>query len=64
MPFVSVHWVDQAAHSAGVSTVLTANRRSLSLTDCVSFIVMRQLGVHEVFAFDRHFAEQGFVVRP
>lgn len=64
MPFVSVHWVDQAAHSAGVSAVLTANRRSLSLTDCVSFIVMRQLGVHEVFAFDRHFAEQGFVVRP
>ncbi|MEI6809693.1 MAG: hypothetical protein WCN95_13310, partial [bacterium] len=32
--------------------------------DCVSFEVMRRLGLRNVFAFDNHFAEQGFLVRP
>lgn len=28
--------------------------------DCASFVTMGHLGIYEVFAFDRHFAEQGF----
>ena len=38
--------------------------RQLSLVDCTSFVVMRQIGIDDVFAFDRHFAEQGFTVLP
>lgn len=40
--------------------LLAASRRKLSLVDCVSFEIMRTLGIKTVFAFDLHFAEQGF----
>jgi len=35
-----------------------------SFTDCVSYTVMKRLGINEVFAFDHHFAQMGFVCRP
>jgi len=31
------------------------------IVDCVSFVVMRRLGLNEVFTNDRHFAAAGFV---
>lgn len=60
-PLLAVHWVDNALHAQGVSAVLTANRRRLSLVDCVSFVVCRRLSIDRVFAFDPHFSEQGFL---
>lgn len=35
-----------------------------SFTDCVSYVVMKQLGITEAFTFDRHFAQMGFLCRP
>lgn len=35
-----------------------------SFTDCASYVVMRHLGVTEVFAFDHHFLQMGFVHLP
>jgi predicted nucleic acid-binding protein len=61
---VRVEWVDEPAHQAGVTALLTAGRRDLSLVDCVSFDLMRHLGIHRAFAFDKHFAEQGFELVP
>ncbi|MDP2857839.1 MAG: VapC toxin family PIN domain ribonuclease, partial [Bacillota bacterium] len=46
------------------AALLTAGRRNLSLVDCVSFDVMRRLGMEKAFAFDAHFAEQGFQCMP
>lgn len=60
LPFVTVVWVDAALHQAGITAVLTANRRQLSLVDCISFIICRRQQIQDVFAFDPHFAEQGF----
>lgn len=59
-PFLQVMWVDEALHDVGMTAVLAANRRRLSLVDCVSFAAARQFGVKTVFAFDAHFVEQGF----
>ncbi|NJN81851.1 MAG: VapC toxin family PIN domain ribonuclease, partial [Caldilineaceae bacterium] len=59
-PILDVQWVDESLHQAGVSALLTANRRQLSLVDCVSFEACRRLGIRNVFAFDQHFSEQGF----
>src|SRR5215211_2372715 len=59
-----IHWVDTALHNAGVVALFTANRRQLSLVDCTSFHVMRQLSIDTVFAFDQHFAEQHFTCIP
>ncbi len=30
------------------------------LTDCISFVVMRDYGITQVLAFDRHFEQAGF----
>jgi uncharacterized protein len=35
-----------------------------SLTDCVSFVVMREHGISTAFAFDRHFEQEGFIREP
>lgn len=60
VPLLQVEWVGEELHQRGADAVLTANRRNLSLVDCTSFAAVRRLGIKQVFAFDRHFAEQGF----
>lgn len=60
MPLINIEWIDAGAHKSGVSALFTASRRKVSLVDCVSFEVMRSLEIKTVFAFDRHFEEQGF----
>jgi predicted nucleic acid-binding protein len=49
---------------AGLAAMLTANRKELSLVDCVSFEVMRRRDVTRAFALDTDFASQGFLVTP
>ena len=34
--------------------------QQISFTDCVSFAMMRRLGIGAAFAFDRHFRDAGF----
>ena len=59
-PVLHVEWIDEGTHHAGITALLIAARRELSLVDCVSFDVMRRLGLKAAFTFDAHFAEQGF----
>lgn len=61
LPALEVRWIDEAAHSLGMAALLTAHRRKLSLVDCTSFHVMRQVSSRMAFAFDKHFAEEGFL---
>ena len=39
-----------------------ANRqdKDCSLTDCVSFVIMREAGLQEALTGDRHFEQAGF----
>ena len=64
LPVVAIHWVAKSDHEAGMSAVLAANRKKLSLVDCVSFAVMRASGAKRALAVDSHFEEQGFEVIP
>ena len=63
-PLLSVHWIDGDLHQSGVSAMLAAGKRDLSLVDCTSFEIMRRLGVRKVFTFDTHFRKQGFECLP
>ncbi len=64
VPVLQVEWIDATLHNAALGTMLAALRRKLSLVDCVSFEVMRMLGVTTAFTLDRHFREQGFSCIP
>ena len=59
-PLLDIIWIDKHLHDNGVSSVLIAGRKKLSLVDCISFNVMRQRDLQSVFTFDKHFSQQGF----
>ena len=63
-PVLGIEWIDENTHRAGMSSVLTTSQRKLSLVDCISFALMGELGIRQVFAFNRHFSEQGFICLP
>jgi predicted nucleic acid-binding protein len=44
--------------------MLVAGRRSVSLVDWTSFLVMRRRGISTAFALDPDFAVEGFEVMP
>lgn len=64
LPVFEVLWVSEELHQQAMSAFRTANRRNLSLADCVSFETIRQIGASRVFTFDPHFKEQGFEMIP
>ncbi len=64
VPILRIEWVAEAQHGIGVTALLTACNRKLSLVDCISFEVMRRLDIKIAFAFDRHFSQQGFLSVP
>ena len=64
VPVLRITWVDETLHRTAMAALLTAQRRDLSLVDCVSFAVMRRLSIARAFAFDRHFRQQGFGLLP
>ena len=61
---LSVRFVDPELHNEATTSLLAAARRKVSLVDWTSFAVMRNEDMTEAFAFDGHFAEQGFTLRP
>jgi predicted nucleic acid-binding protein len=62
LPVIDVRWIVSQQHTAALESLLTANRRRLSLVDCASFLVMRTNDIRKAFAFDQHFSEQGFEI--
>ncbi len=62
LPLAQIYWVDERLHHAAMYTLLAESRRKLSLVDCTSFELMRDLNVTTAFALDRHFLEEGFAL--
>lgn len=60
-PLLGCAWVGEELHNAGLDLVLERHERGLSLVDAVSFVYMREQRILEAFAFDAHFAAEGFV---
>jgi uncharacterized protein len=60
LPVLAIEWVTEEHHEEGIKALLIANERNLSLVDCISFNMMRRLGIKTAFAFDKHFKSQGF----
>jgi uncharacterized protein len=57
---IDVVWVDEDTHRRATSRLFKAERRKLSLVDCVSFVCMEDRGIVHAYALDVHFQEAGF----
>ena len=55
-----IHWVTPEEHERAVYRLGERNRRNLSFVDCVSFILMEQLGCVDAFTYDSDFETEGF----
>lgn len=52
--------IDEALFARGWDSYQSRADKSWSLTDCISFVVMRERGVAEALAHDHHFEQAGF----
>ena len=57
---VRVVSVDTALLKRGLDLFLARLDKDWSLTDCISFVVMKDQGLTEAMTTDRHFAQAGF----
>lgn len=60
-PLLQVLWVDGDLHERGLDLMLE-RPTGVSLVDAVSFVCIRQHRIDEIFAFDRHFENEGFPI--
>jgi uncharacterized protein len=52
--------VDEDLFQAGWDYLAKHADKRYSLTDCISFVVMRRMGLHDALTFDAHFEQAGF----
>lgn len=64
LPAVDVRPVERGQHDRAIARWREAARRSPSLVDVTSFVVMEDAGLTRAFAFDADFAAAGFEVVP
>jgi len=63
-PRVEVVYDDRALIDRARSVLAAYGDQKFSLADAVSFVVMRDRGLREALAFDRHFQTAGFTLVP
>ena len=62
---LDIAWIDEGmANQAWDAFQMYNVDKTWSFTDCTSFTVMKNMGLTEVFAFDHHFEQMGFIRRP
>jgi len=63
-PSVQFVQVDEKLFKEGWEYFQLHKDKDYSLTDCISFVVMKKLGIETAFAFDQHFVQAGFQKLP
>jgi uncharacterized protein len=56
----TVVWSERATFEAGLRLYAARRDKQWSLTDCISFVVMKQRGLTDALTADRHFEQAGF----
>ena len=57
---IELIYVDEALFYEGWEYLQKHKDKTYSLTDCISFVVMKQGGIKAALTFDRHFTQAGF----
>jgi len=63
-PSVRLIHVDEALFLEGWDYFQKHQDKQYSLTDCISFVVIQRNGMTTAYAFDKHFAQAGFLKEP
>lgn len=63
-PSVQFIHIDEELFFQGWAYFQQHKDKEYSLTDCISFVVMRNFGIEKVFTFDKHFEQAGFLKEP
>jgi predicted nucleic acid-binding protein len=63
-PEVRLEHPDAAEEARAWRLFLDRPDKRYTLTDCLSFVIMRRLGITEALATDDHFRQEGFTVLP
>lgn len=59
-PSVQLIQVDQDLFTEGWRLFRQYDDKSYSLTDCISFAIMKRLNINNALTFDKHFSQAGF----
>ena len=57
----AIIWVERSDFEAAWDVFSHYRDKEWSFTDCVSYIVMKRMGISDAFAFDTHFEQFGVV---
>jgi predicted nucleic acid-binding protein len=63
-PNVDLIVIDDRLDAAAWELLTSRPDKGWSLVDCASFVVMREMGIVEALATDRHFEQAGFMTLP
>ena len=63
-PSIKFIHVDQALFQEGWTYFKKHSDKTYSLTDCISFVLMKHLGIKRALTFDGHFMQAGFKTLP
>jgi predicted nucleic acid-binding protein len=61
-PDVEIVTLSEELYKRGLQLYRERRDKEWSLTDCISFIVMQELGLTEALTTDKHFRQAGFRV--
>lgn len=59
-PAYSIVWSNRTLYDLGIGLHRDRPDKEWSLTDCISFIVMRERGITRALAYDHHFEQAGY----
>ena len=46
----------------GLELYAKRSDKSYSITDCISMVIMKQLGIQDILTHDKHFTQEGFTI--
>lgn len=61
-PWITVAWSNRTVLRAGLDLYANRPDKEWSLTDCVSFVTMKEAQVTDALTHDHHFSQAGFRV--
>ena len=63
-PTVTLVHVDEELFDEAWAYFQKRDDKRYSMTDCVSFVLMKRMGLKQALTFDRHFKQAGFIKLP